>query len=196
MGVPDITETKPADDSRSKWIGIYVGILATLLAICSTGGGNAAKDAARANLDAANLWSLFQAKNTRRTAYSLAADDLELAIGANPAMPPEAKVAMEAKIKAYRETVQRFTTEKATGEGLDELWVKGKAIEAERDVASRKDPYFDVAQALLQIAIVLASVALIAGSNVLLWFSGGLGAAGTLLMLNGFTLAFKLPFFG
>lgn len=196
MGLPDITETKPADDRRSKWIGIYVGILATLLAICSTGGGNAAKDAARANLDAANLWSFFQAKNTRRTAFALAADDLELSIAANPAMPPEAKAAVEAKIKAYRETVQRFTTEKTTGEGLDELWVKGKAIEAERDVASRKDPYFDVAQALLQIAIVLASVALIAGSNVLLWFSGGLGVAGTLLMLNGFTLAVKLPFFG
>lgn len=196
MGVPDITEVKPVDDTRSKWIGIYVGILATLLAICSTGGGNAAKDAARSNLDAANIWSFFQAKNTRRTAYSLAADDLELGLAANPAMPADAKAAIQAKIKAYRDTAQRFTTDKATGEGLDELWAKAKAIEAERDIAARKDPYFDVAQALLQIAIVLASVALIAGSDLLLYFSFGLGGAGTLLMLNGFTLAFKLPLFG
>ena len=51
-------------------------------------------------------------------------------------------------------------------EGLDELFVKGKALEAERDVALRKDPYFDWSQALLQIAIVLASVHLIIGNFV------------------------------
>ncbi|MFM9942124.1 MAG: DUF4337 domain-containing protein [Hyphomicrobiaceae bacterium] len=194
--MPDVAETKPAEDNRSKWIGIYVGILATLLAICTMGGGNAAKDAARANLDAANIWNFFQAKNTRRTSFTLAADDLELTLTSNPAMPPQARAAIEAKIKAYRETAQRFTTDKATGEGLDELWAKAKAIEADRDIAARKDPYFDVSQALLQIAIVLASVALIAGTNVLLYFSFVLGGLGTLLMLNGFTLVLKLPFFG
>lgn len=196
MGMPDITETKPAEDRRSKWIGIYVGILATLLAICTTGGGNATKDAMRSNIDASNTWSFFQAKNIRRQAFSIAAEDLELMLAANPAMPPEAKAAIEAKIKGYRETVQRYTTDAKTGEGLDELWTKAKAIEIERDVAFRKDPYFDVAQALLQIGIVLASVALIAGTNVLLIFSAGLGITGTLLMINGFTLAFKIPFFG
>lgn len=196
MGMPDITETKPAEDRRSKWIGIYVGILATLLAICTTGGGNATKDAMRANIDASNTWSFFQAKNIRRQAFSIAAEDLELMLAANPVMPPEAKSAIEAKIKGYRETVQRYTTDAKTGEGLDELWTKAKAIETERDIAFRKDPYFDVAQALLQIAIVLASVALIAGTNVLLIFSAGLGITGTLLMINGFTLAFKIPYFG
>ena len=54
----------------------------------------------------------------------------------------------------------------------------------------RKDPYFDWSQALLQIAIVLASVHLIIGNFWLLGLSGGLGALGVLLMLNGFTLAF------
>ncbi len=196
MGMPDITDTKPAEDRRSKWIGIYVGILATLMAVCTMGGGNAAKDAARSNLDAANVWNFFQAKNTRRTSYTLAADDLELTLASNLAMPPPAKAAIEAKIKAYRDTAARFTSDTQSNEGLDELWVRAKAHEADRDVAARKDPYFDVAQALLQIAIVLASVALIAGTDVLLYFSAVMGGLGTLLMLNGFTLALKMPFFG
>ena len=42
----------------------------------------------------------------------------------------------------------------------------------------RKDPYFDWSQALLQIAIVLASVHLIIGNLTLLGLSGGLGGAG------------------
>jgi Domain of unknown function (DUF4337) len=196
MAMSDITEAKPADDHRSRWIGIYVGILATLLAICTTLGGNAAKDAMRANIDASNTWSFFQAKNLRRSAYIIAADDLELTLKASPAMPAEAKGAIEAKIKSYRDTVERYSSDKKSNEGLDELWAKAKEIEKERDVAFRKDPYFDIAQALLQIAIVLASVALIAGTDVLLYFSGLLGVAGTLLMLNGATLAFKIPGFG
>ena len=60
----------------------------------------------------------------------------------------------------------------------------------------RKDPYFDWSQALLQIAIVLASVHLIIGNMMLLGLSGGLAALGVLLMINGYTLATWLPFLG
>ena len=196
MAMSEITDTKPAEDMRSKWIGIYVGVLATMLAICTMLGGNATKDAMRANIDASNLWGFFQAKNTRRISYTIAADDLELLLKSSPGMPSEARTAIDEKIKSYRATVAAFKSDKTSNEGLDELWVKGKAIEADRDVAFRKDPYFDTAQALLQIAIVLASVALIAGADTLLIFSGGLGLVGALLMLNGVTLALKLPFFG
>lgn len=187
---------KPADDARSKWIGIYVGILATLLAVCSLGGGNATKDAMRANIDSANTWAFFQAKNIRRTAYSIAADDLELMAQALPQMPPEARAAFDAKVKGYRETIARYTTDPKSNEGLDELFQKAKQVETERDVALAKDPYFDLSQAMLQIAIVLASVALIAGTNTLLYFSAVLGVIGTLTMINGFTLLIKLPFLG
>ena len=76
------------------------------------------------------------------------------------------------------------------------MFERAKEIEKERDIAFRKDPYFDAAQALLQIAIVLASVALIAEANVLLYFSFGLAAVGSLLMLNGFALLVKLPLLG
>lgn len=195
MDPQDVAASK-AESRRSRWIGIYVGVLAALLAVCALGGGNAAKDAMRANIDASNVWAFFQAKNTRRSIYAVAADDLELILRSNPAMPAEARGAMEEKIKAYRATVQRFTSDKQSNEGLDELFAKGKAIEAERDIAFRKDPYFDAAQAVLQIAIVLASVALIADAGLLLWASAALALVGTGLMLNGFTLVARLPLFG
>jgi hypothetical protein len=60
----------------------------------------------------------------------------------------------------------------------------------------RKDPYFDYGQALLQIAIVLASVAIITGGLILLVLSGILAVAGTLITLNGFALFATLPFIG
>jgi nitroreductase len=196
MAVSDIGDLKVSEDSRTRWIGVYVGVLATLLAICGLGGGNATKDATRANIEVTNMWAFFQAKNVRRTAFSLAADELELSLKTNPGLAPEARQAVEDKIKAYRDTVAAFTSDKVRNEGLDEIFQRAKALEAERDVALRKDPYFDLAQALLQIAIVLASVALIAGANALLLGSGILAVAGTLFMINGFTLAVTVPFLG
>ena len=192
----DIIETKPAEDHRSRWIGIYVGVLATLLAICTLGGGNATKDATRANIDATNHWNFFQAKNTRREMYIVAASDLELFLKAYPSLPAAGRAAIEEKLKSYKDRIALFSSDKEKNEGLDELWVKGKEIEKEREVAFRRDPYFDVAQAFLQIAIVLASVALIAGTDMLLYVSGALAGLGTLLMLNGFTLLLRVPFLG
>ena len=196
MDVTEVAEIKPAENRQSKFIGVYIGVLAAILAICSLGGDNAAKDAMRGNIDATNQWAFFQAKNVRRTVYATAADDMELVLLTNPGLTPEARAAVTTKVKEYRDRVALFSSDKKTNEGLDELFVKGKAIEKERDLALRKDPYFDAAQAMLQIAIVLASVALIAEVGLLVVFSLGLAILGTGLMLNGFLLLVELPFFG
>jgi hypothetical protein len=192
--MPTATGEGGDKDDRSRWVGVYIGVLAVLLAICNVGGANATKDATHSNIAAANTWAFFQAKNIRRNAIGLAADDLELMLAAQPAVPDDVKKRFAEKIQAYRAQYQALTTDPVKQEGLDELFVKGKLLEMERDVALRKDPYFDWSQALLQIAIVLASVHLIIGNVWLLGLSGALGALGTLLMFNGFMLVVRLPF--
>src|SRR5690606_1261348 len=126
--------------------------------------------------------------NIRRTNYVLAADELELTLLAQPGLPAEAIAALQKKIGAWRATAERYRTELDTREGLAELSARAKEFESERDVALRKDPYFDLAGALIQIGIVLASVAIIAGTGALLIWSFLTGGLGTLLMLNGFWL--------
>src|SRR5262245_18743316 len=111
-------------------------------------------------------------------------------------MPAPGRQAIEAKINDYRTQSERLTKDPEKGEGLDQLFEKAKAVEAERDVALRKDPYFDWSQAPLQIGIVLASVHLIIANLMLLGLSGGLAALGVLLMINGYTLAMSLPLLG
>ena len=174
--------------SQTRWISVLIGVLAVILAICSMGGDNAAKDAARRNLDASNNWAFFQAKNIRRNDISLAADELEILLATSSGLTAEARGRIEAKAAEYRATAARLTSEPEKGDGLDELYKKGKALEAERDMALRQDPFFDWAQALLQIAIVLASVSIVAGSRPLVWMAGALGIAGALLTFNGFTM--------
>jgi hypothetical protein len=179
---------------RDKLIGIYIGVLAVLLAICALGGSNSTKDATNANIDATNTWAFFQAKNMRRTSYMLAVDALETDLAANPSMPADARKLIESRIKAYREQIKGLTTDAVRREGLDELFEKGKSLEQVRNLAMQRDPYFDWGQALLQIAIVLASVAIVAGGESLIWLSASLGLFGTVLTANGFLLIFRLPF--
>lgn len=189
-----VDRLKDDKDDHNKWVGVYIGVLAVLLAICGMGGGNAAKDATRANIEAANTWAFFQAKNIRRNAISIAVDDMELLLATQPAMPPAARTAVEKKIKEYRADYERLTKDPEKGEGLDQLFAKAKNWEADRDLAMRKDPYFDWAEALLQIAIVLISVSIVATLPWLAILGGVVGAVGGLLMTNGYTLLVELPF--
>ena len=194
MAMDEVVERSGASAASNKWVGVYVGILAVLLAICNVGGSNATKDAMRAHIEAANTWSFYQAKNIRRNTTTIAADDLELMQQAMPAMSAELQQKFQSKIADYRAEVQRLTTDPEKKEGMNELMARGRHLEGDRDTAFRKDPYFDWSQALLQIAIVLASVHLIVNNGLLLAMSGLLAAGGILLMVNGFTLLVHLPF--
>ncbi len=79
-------------------------------------------------------------------------------------------------------------------EGKKELVAKAKEFEKDRDAALKQDPYFDYAQAFLQIAVVLASASIVLKNRALLAGSWGLGILGGLFMINGFTLAVNIPF--
>lgn len=189
-------DTAEASHHRDRWIGVYIGVLAVILAVCTLGGGNAAKDATLKNIEASNTWNFFQAKNLRRHVLRTQVDELELVALANPALSPDARSAIEAKIATYKDEDRKLTSDPKSGEGLDELFQRGKALEVARDIALRKDPYFDYGQALLQIAIVLASVAIISGGTAVLIASTVMGLAGAAITLNGFLLLVAVPFIG
>jgi hypothetical protein len=191
----DMMDQERTKDRFKQRAAVAIAIFAALLAVTGLGGQNATKDALNSNIQASNDWNFFQAKNQRQTAYALAADEFDLGWMADPAMPPEAKAALKAKAEAYRKTVARYESEPETGEGKKELIARAKLNEAKRDHALKQDPYFDYAEALLQIAIVLISVAIVADVVWLSFFGGIVGALGTLLMINGYTLLVELPFF-
>lgn len=198
MALDDVAELAEAREKggRDRWIALYIGILAVGLAICALGGDNATKEATHKNIEAANTWSFFQAKNLRRQMLRLQIEELTLQLVAHPGMPEEARAAMQAKLEAYTEQDRQLTSDPKGGEGLDQLFAKGKSLEHARGVALEKDPYFDLGQALLQIAIVLASVAIIAGTNFFLVLSILVGATGGVMTFNGFFLFWQIPYVG
>jgi hypothetical protein len=189
----DLMEKEKAPDRFKQRAAIGIATLAMLLAITSLGGSNAGKEAVNNNVLASNYFNFYQAKNMRQTSIALAADQLELAWANEPALPPEAKAALHKKAEDYRKAVARYDSEPETGEGKKELLARARDYEAKRDHALKQDPYFDYAEALLQIAIVLISVAIVADVVWLTFIGGALGIIGTLLMINGFFLLVEVP---
>lgn len=185
-----------ADEKFKNRAALIIAFMATLLAITSLGGGNAAEEVANNNIHASDTWAFYQAKSIRQTTMRVAADGLELDLRANPNMPAEARDFVQKKIDEYRATAARYEDEPdkdapddvLKGEGRKQLSARAQDFEKKREEASKQDPNFDFSEALFQIAIVLASVAILAGSRLVLRISLAVCAAATLLMLNGYLL--------
>jgi hypothetical protein len=94
----------------------------------------------------------------------------------------------EALARKFADEEKRMNVDKK------EIEPKARALETERDRNQTKDPYFDYAEVLLQIAIVCASVSILAASRPMFWFSSVLAVLGALSALNGFLLVVRLPF--
>jgi hypothetical protein len=172
---------------------IVIAVFAMLLAITGLGGQNATKEALNENILASNAFNFYQAKNMRQTSLVLAANEIELAWIKDADLPETAKAALQQKLADYRKTIARYESEPDTGEGKKELLAKAREHTAKRDHALRQDPYFDYSEALLQIAIVLISVSIVAEVVWLAFIGGGLGLIGGLLMINGYLLLVEIP---
>jgi len=186
MPETELPEHGENDPFRTR-CAMLVSTLAMVLAIASLGGNNAAKETMVHNVLAANAFAFYQAKNIRQTDYKIAADDIQIQL-AQDKLSPAAKELLEKKLGDYQKNIARYESEPETGDGKKELMAKAKEHEHERDHAMQQDPWFDYAEALLQIAIVLTSVAILTGVRALFWVPCGLGLLGILATLNGFML--------
>jgi hypothetical protein len=67
-----------------------------------------------------------------------------------------------------------------------EIMAKAQALEAERDEARARSPWFTYAGSLLQIGIVLSTAAILAIAMPLYWASLAVGTVGALSFFNGY----------
>jgi hypothetical protein len=147
------------------------------------------KEMLLAQQEASNQWSFYQAKNIREYLYRIEKDQLETQIvERGDTMKPSV-------LEHYKTNIQKVSAEEARlSKDKQVILVEAKKQERDRDVNRAKDPYFDFGEALLQIAIVMSSVSIIANSRPVFSFSIGAAMLGSLVTLNGFLLLFRLPF--
>jgi hypothetical protein len=196
-------ETKAHRDADTRFrnrAALLIAVIAAVLAIGGLGGGNATDDMIYNNIKASDTWAFFQAKNMRQTVIEIAIVELEGDL-ADPALTPDHRARIERQLAEHRATIARYESEPdpaapndpLRGEGKRQLRAQAQSYEAARDVASDRDNNFDLAEVLLQLALVLGSVAILALNRIVLMVAMGLGLLGTLLVVNGFFLLVALP---
>jgi hypothetical protein len=90
------------------------------------------------------------------------------------------------QVDQWRKTAQRYETEPETNEGRKELIARAKTHEERREKARSAYHLFEYGSAAFQLAIVLASAAVVTGVMFLGFIAGGLGLLGVAAMLTGF----------
>jgi len=163
-------------DPSNRKVALLIAVLAAALAISETFGSSAQTEVLSRNIEAANLWSFFQAKTVRMTTLRTAAEALE--VDGALAATPESRALVEKRVASWKKTIERYDDEPETREGRKQLSERAKEAERKRDRAFAAYHHFEVASGALQIAIVLASAHVIAGTVFLLWGAVGLGALG------------------
>ena len=171
-------------DPSNKKIALLISILALVLAFSETLGKGAQTEALSRNIEAANLWTFFQAKTIRSTTLRTAAEGLEIELAQTS--KPEVKDAMQKRIADWKASIARYDSEPETNEGRKQLAARAKTAEDKRDHSLAAYHNYELASAALQIAIVLASAEIITGVVLLSWIAGGLGVIGIAFSVIGF----------
>jgi Domain of unknown function (DUF4337) len=194
MSEVEIPNPEELEEIRNKGftrrVAITTAIYAVMLAIAALGGNNAMKDMLLAQQQSSDQWAFYQAKVIREHEYRIQQKRLEVELAERGAgMAPEARQQYEALLTEFTTETKRYNTEKK------DIEKDAKKLEHERDVNRQRDPYFDFAEVLLQIAIVMSSVSILSSSRLMYGLSLILALGGTFLMLNGYTLLVTLSFF-
>ncbi|MEW6659241.1 MAG: DUF4337 domain-containing protein [Thermodesulfobacteriota bacterium] len=192
MAEIELPEPEELEEKKSepftKRVALTTAIFAVILAITSLGGSNAMKEMLLAQQQASDQWAFYQAKVIREHLYRQQKQRLELDLLEKEALKPEVRQRYEALLQQTSKEAERYGLEKK------DIRKEAEKLEHERDINRNKDPYFDYAEVLLQIAIVMASISILAHSRRIFIFALVSAALGALLSLNGFLLILRIPF--
>ena len=173
---PEIPE---ASDPFEKRAAVTIAILAVALAVIGNKGDNAKTDSILKTNKATNQWGYYQAKGIKG---SIATAQEELLSSLAPVSPDPRHAEVEKKIAGLKADAERYKSEQEP--------IKKSAEEAEKEaeVGSTINDRCDHGSLAMQIAIVLASVSILARSQAFWIVSIILGLIGIGIGVTAFLL--------
>jgi hypothetical protein len=162
---------------------ISVAVLAAILALAAVFGRRSVAELLLAQEQASNAASVAESNAIKER---INANTL-LLLSVWGADPDTQAAADEATATLQRDIAQTFRPEEARQADM------AKQLDAERDEAQRRYESFELSETASQLAVVFATIALVASSIRLFWVAGGLGLIGLLLLIDGFITVLPFP---
>jgi DNA repair ATPase RecN len=179
-----ITEAlEKARESRlNTAIAAFVAISATLMALNNVKDGNIVQAMQQAQTRSVDEWAYYQAKGTKANLAASSREQVELMRDTTPNATPEMTALFQKRIAAYAAAEKKYEAEK------EDIHQKAKGYEKQYDDLNVHDDQFDMAEALMSVAIALFGVTaltrkkwllglgiLVSGTGVILGFAGFFG---------------------
>ena len=159
-------------ESAMRPVAFTMSVLAVLVAISTVLGHRTHTEAVLRQNQATDQWNYYQAHKIRSNDTELASDLLGAVTVANPA-------AAEKIRKAYANHQAKWAND------LKEEQSKAEALEKRVDSAERRAARFDLAEAMLEIGLVISSVTLLTQSRAYWYFGIAFALAGVVSAVSG-----------
>lgn len=170
-----------AGDSRfNGFIALFVAVVATFMALCNVKDGNVVQAMQQSQAHAVDQWAYYQSKSTKQHIAENSADLLRAVLESAPAMRPEAKAHVEARIAAQEAAAKKAETEKA------QIRAEAERTAKDYDAMNVHDDQFDLAEACLSVGIALAGVTALTRKRWLFKVAIAFAGLGFLFGLAGF----------
>ncbi len=175
-----------AEDKKEPWLN-YLALTTVILAVCATlstfkGGGYSTRSVI-SQAKASDQWAFYQAKSIKENLYQLQREkvQLELAVLETTASPVKLAAYKDA-LSGYDKKIDKYAKEKI------EIDQKARELENQRDEAQKHSQPFGMAIILLQIAILISSIAALINKKILWYFALPVGLVGLVFFADGFLL--------
>jgi hypothetical protein len=174
-----------ADEKKEPWLN-YLALTTVIFAVCATlatfkGGGYSTRSVL-SQAQASDQWAYYQAKSIKENVYQLQLDKIGLEAKLDADASAAKATLYKDAISTYEKKVAKYSDEKAAIKALAEDW------EAKRDDAKKHGEPFGIAVILLQIAILISSIAALLKRQVLWYLALPVGLLGIVFFADGFLL--------
>jgi hypothetical protein len=191
----EATDSAVEAKEKDRRAAIVIAILALFLALSEAGAKKADHISTEKNIESSDLFNFYQAKKIRSTIVETASQTLESQMPG--VSDPKAHDALEKQIADFKTKAAEFEHDpKKPEDSLDAIQDRANEAGEARELANRQLEHYELGSGAVQIAIVLASAAIITGVGALMWFSIALGAVGVILMTLGFFAPTLISFIG
>jgi len=161
-------------------VAISVAIVATFMALCNVKDGNIGQAMEEAQANSVDAWAYFQAKGTKLNIAESARDTLILQREIAPSMTPEARGLVDKKIADYDAKIRLYEKEKG------EIKASAEGFKQEYERLNLHDDQFDMADALMSVAIALLGITALTRKRRLMYLAWGFAGFGLVMGIAGF----------
>jgi hypothetical protein len=171
---------KARESKLNTYVAVCVAIIATFMSLCNVKAGNIVQQMSLAQANGVDQWAYYQSKSTKANIAEASADQLTLQRDMTPSLAPEQKQRFDEAIQKQRDSAKRYDKEK------EDIRGKAEGFEKQRDTLDIHNDQFDMAEALMSVAIALFGVTALTQKKWMLFVAGTFGGFGALMGFAGF----------